>query len=445
MRVISKIDSKLAPREYCVQVLHAVLQAPPERDAETLQVLPDAVLQRLVRAFAASRPGLNEPLPPHRQVFASFKRAVRTYLHEEEQRLRQAFEDLRVSLDGAMTPIKQQLASTVLPSVTADLTRFNLDLITTLQGLASPPLRLPEFQPIVPSAVFSSLSRSITGMVDTIAGLPTSPVADMARYVAALQQSTYWAEQSRGYLADIACVAASGSLSAQLASLFTSASDMSLKFGAYFDDVRAAVAIRPGTRLALETDIVAPSRTSAIALGTVKVIGHRVGGGEEEVPSPQVRTGPDHLHSHIDTYLSRVQPRLISLWHGAWQALLSHNPDRLRQAAHSGREVLSQILHELAPDSAFSPDELKGCKDGRPSRKMRVARVFGTNTDSSKVALIESQARLADEVYAILSAVAHAHDVIDEAEVAGYLMSLDGVLLILLSQVVREKQHEGQF
>lgn len=435
-QAIAAIDPDLPPREYCVQVLHVVLQDVPERDADALRQLPDRILQRLAVTFATSKHGLHRPLPPKRPIFATFQRAVLTYLNEEQQRMRELLEGMRLSLDTAMRPITQGLAATLLPRVTA-----------ALQGLTLPALVLPEFKPIVPDAALAALSNSITSMAATVAQLPALPLADIARQVVILEQSTAWARQSQSHLADITRIAASASAlaSAQLEPLLAAVSAMSLKFGVFFDDVRLELANTPGSRLALDTldtDVILPTQTSAIALGTVKVIGTRVvGSGDRVGPAPATSVSPDQLRSNIDGYLAQVQARFVAQWHGAWEALGSSNPDRLRQAAHSGRELLDQILHELAPESMFSPDELRQGKDGRPTRKMRIAKILLTTTDSSIVKLIEAQARLIDEVHGALVGVAHAHDTINtisDVEVGGYLMTLDGVLLSLFARRLRE-------
>src|SRR5713226_3135929 len=53
----------------------------------------------------------------------------------------------------------------------------------------------------------------------------------------------------------------------------------------------------------------------------------------------------------LDEALLRISPHLLEVRRGAWSAVASAQPDSLRQAAHSGRELLDQALKEGAPDA----------------------------------------------------------------------------------------------
>jgi hypothetical protein len=52
----------------------------------------------------------------------------------------------------------------------------------------------------------------------------------------------------------------------------------------------------------------------------------------------------------LDYALSQISDTLVELRAGAWSAVLSRQPDSLRQAAHSGRELIDQTLKIGAPD-----------------------------------------------------------------------------------------------
>ncbi len=51
----------------------------------------------------------------------------------------------------------------------------------------------------------------------------------------------------------------------------------------------------------------------------------------------------------LDEALRKIDPALCKLRHGAISASLSTQPDSIRQAAHSARELINQVLHILAP------------------------------------------------------------------------------------------------
>jgi hypothetical protein len=64
----------------------------------------------------------------------------------------------------------------------------------------------------------------------------------------------------------------------------------------------------------------------------------------------------------LDEALLKIGPQLVELREGAWSALASGQPDAARQAAHSARELIDQVLKEGAADDAvktatwFKPD-----------------------------------------------------------------------------------------
>jgi predicted pPIWI-associating nuclease len=87
-----------------------------------------------------------------------------------------------------------------------------------------------------------------------------------------------------------------------------------------------------------------------------------------------LRTG---VLDELDAVLLKINPHLLEVRRGAWSALASGQPDSLRQAAHSARELLEQVLKEGAPDGEvkekawFQPD--KTSKNGvTPRMRLRV-------------------------------------------------------------------------
>ena len=59
----------------------------------------------------------------------------------------------------------------------------------------------------------------------------------------------------------------------------------------------------------------------------------------------------------LDVALREIAPHFVEIRHGAWAAAHSSQPDASRQAAHSGRELIDQILKTLAPDSEVTECE----------------------------------------------------------------------------------------
>jgi Predicted pPIWI-associating nuclease len=113
-------------------------------------------------------------------------------------------------------------------------------------------------------------------------------------------------------------------------------------------------------------------------------LGRRAGAGPAQAPPK--RQAPEPLREEVSeearaTLLSLIEarwPRLLPLWRGARQALDSKNPDRVRHYIVSYREVLTHVIHFLAPDEQVldwvggKPDYLH---DGRPTRRARLLHI----------------------------------------------------------------------
>jgi hypothetical protein len=167
-------------------------------------------------------------------------------------------------------------------------------------------------------------------------------------------------------------------------------------------------------------------------LGSVQAIG--LGRRRDQYTREVADNERSYLEERIAKSLSKVHPRLAQMWHGSWETLRSGSSDCLRQAAHSAREALIQLLHEIAPDAAFSAEEIRahGHK-GNVTRKMRIARILGTEAGSSRVEYIDKTAALGSSLYDVLSARAHDRaDSLDEREVRFYLMEVGNIVVLLL-------------
>lgn len=92
----------------------------------------------------------------------------------------------------------------------------------------------------------------------------------------------------------------------------------------------------------------------------------------EEMEADDFRPRP-HRGDDLEDLLAEINPRFARMLRGARQTLRSDGPDRFRQAAVSVRELMKQVLVELAPEDRFDAHELQqqGHR-GHPTRKMRV-------------------------------------------------------------------------
>lgn len=77
----------------------------------------------------------------------------------------------------------------------------------------------------------------------------------------------------------------------------------------------------------------------------------------------------------IEGHLNSVDPALIPLWQGAISDLNLSGPDSGRHFSVSLRELLTHVIHFLAPDEAISQwtkDRNHFDKDGHPTRRTRI-------------------------------------------------------------------------
>lgn len=115
----------------------------------------------------------------------------------------------------------------------------------------------------------------------------------------------------------------------------------------------------------------------------------------------------------LDVALREIDPSLNELRHGASSALVSGQPDSIRQAAHSARELIRQVLDLLAPaDEIKASPQFQASKDATSgvTRKMRIRYVIKKrhpNISDSDTEIIEILCQLIDQLYGKLSAEAH--------------------------------------
>jgi len=109
---------------------------------------------------------------------------------------------------------------------------------------------------------------------------------------------------------------------------------------------------------------------------------------EREEPPEESREVEDRIvediEQSLEELLARLDPHIISLWEGAKQALKSDNTDRSRHVIVSLREMVTHILHQIAPDEdirSWTANQLLYSGD-RPTRKARLLFICrGVNHD----------------------------------------------------------------
>lgn len=147
-----------------------------------------------------------------------------------------------------------------------------------------------------------------------------------------------------------------------------------------------------------------------------------------------LKTGAlDRLDSLLLTLSSEIN--LIQMRYGAYEAILSHRTDWQRHAATSCRELITKVLHAIAPDEeikkspGFIPDTTS--KNGI-TRKMRIKfylKQKELHVSESDSKIIEKASDLIEACYNKLAAVTHT----DKQEVVSLVKLTEDALFFLLN------------
>jgi DNA-binding MarR family transcriptional regulator len=115
-----------------------------------------------------------------------------------------------------------------------------------------------------------------------------------------------------------------------------------------------------------------------------------------------------HAPDELDQWLQEIDPTLVDMRDGAMAAVHSAQPDAIRQAAHSGRELIRQVLDRLAPDDQVERTSwFRGEKVTRRDRvKLTLERRAG-RISASTLQVVEAQCDVVEANYRRLSAMAH--------------------------------------
>ena len=128
----------------------------------------------------------------------------------------------------------------------------------------------------------------------------------------------------------------------------------------------------------------------------------------------------------LDPLLAKINPVFVEMRQGSWQALQAGGMDRLRHAAVSQRELLSQLLRWLAPDTAL-PEDARG----KPSIKARAKVILGGSRSGADFVDAGSKAFL--EHYKQLNKYTHQNET-HEVSLRYLLRSIEGLIGFILVQ-----------
>jgi len=140
----------------------------------------------------------------------------------------------------------------------------------------------------------------------------------------------------------------------------------------------------------------------------------------------------------LDRALADLSPEFVNMRRGAWRASRSQAPDTLRQSAHSGRELVNQVLQRVSPNdevqaqSWFSPNPNKPQEVSRKARYKHAILKRDRTWSETDLDVALKAGELLEAQHKKLNANAHAHGPVDRQAVHDALATMDMVLRILL-------------
>jgi hypothetical protein len=140
----------------------------------------------------------------------------------------------------------------------------------------------------------------------------------------------------------------------------------------------------------------------------------------------------------LDRALADLSPDFVTMRRGAWRSALSTSDDTARHAAHSGRELITQVLHVLSPDGEvrgqtwFQQDPKHPDRVPRKARYRNAIQKRARGWSESDLDVAQKASDLLEAQYQKLSATAHARGEADRQSVVDALNTAEIVLRILL-------------
>ena len=138
----------------------------------------------------------------------------------------------------------------------------------------------------------------------------------------------------------------------------------------------------------------------------------------------------------LDAALSALSPQFLEMRRGAWRAASSTLPDTQRQAAHSGRELVNQVLHVVAPDEeVVAQPQYQRRPEGKVTRRDRYKLAVSKRargSSESDVNVLEKATDLMEAQRTKLDGLAHSRDPVVAQTVRDALQTIDLVLRLLL-------------
>lgn len=111
--------------------------------------------------------------------------------------------------------------------------------------------------------------------------------------------------------------------------------------------------------------------------------------GQKLIPTVGTHEIDHQISNKLAQQLNNLGKPHLDTYNGAIEALMSSNPDGLRQSIGSMRELLTKVLHDKTQNEQFIPQErVDGKANGHPTRKARMKKILSKSKGLSKDAKV---------------------------------------------------------
>lgn len=127
----------------------------------------------------------------------------------------------------------------------------------------------------------------------------------------------------------------------------------------------------------------------------------------------------------IDECLKTISPHLLEIRQGMWDAVKRNSPDSCRQAAHSARELVDQVLRIVVSDPKIKE---------RKQRSRIVMKKFRGKVSKSDIQIVDAHFKIIDSEHNKLIKLAHSAGAVERSEVQESLESAERILRLLFGK-----------
>jgi hypothetical protein len=183
-----------------------------------------------------------------------------------------------------------------------------------------------------------------------------------------------------------------------------------------------------------------PKLSAWEVFNTADLIGHILLPDEPSTDTEEKQHTRDEISADIEAslpnLLASLDVGLCNMWQGAKAAIASKNPDRVRHALTSLRELFTHVLHLLSPDDEVkkwtsSPEHYDEKK--RPTRRARVLYICRGINDDDFSPFVETDVDSVLKTYTLFNKGTHSiAPSFNDAQLRAIAVKVDGALRFLI-------------